>query len=73
MRHSARIQLAITRASRVIAALLGILNRSIYRRGNESGHRPESSAGKQGHQGQAHFAPKTPQNEPVPDGFGIGC
>jgi hypothetical protein len=22
--------------------------------------------------GQAHFAPKTPQNEPVPDGFGIG-
>ncbi len=22
--------------------------------------------------GQAHFAPKTPQNEPVPDGFGTG-
>jgi len=22
--------------------------------------------------GQAHFAPKTPQNEPVPDGSGIG-
>ena len=23
--------------------------------------------------GQAHFAPKTPQNEPVPDGSGLGC
>jgi len=23
--------------------------------------------------GQAHFAPKTPQNEPVPSGFRIGC
>ncbi len=25
-----------------------------------------------GRRGQAHFAPKTPHNEPVPDGFGIG-
>ncbi len=25
-----------------------------------------------GRGGQAHFAAKTPQNEPVPDGFGIG-
>ncbi len=30
------------------------------------------SQNRAGRRGQAHFAPKTPQNEPVLDGFGIG-
>jgi Mrp family chromosome partitioning ATPase len=38
-----------------------------------TGRAPKSlSENRQQRGGQAHFAPKTPQNEPVPDGSGIG-